>query len=281
MMTPTRTVPRPPRTTDAAAASLGALADILSSLRELHRERQDFHSAEKRMTLQVKAIQRRLHARACPLGPGRKKCGCEGVYDVVTPTVDTLTAIRDGLNAQRKRPEKAMQKLAEQLPVWEWWESTRGLGALGLAQIIAECGDLAQYGNPAKLWKRMGLGMYQRTDGQWERQRKAEGDNGVLAGYSPTRRSIMFVLGESIIKAGGPYREVYDQRKVLEAEKPACGRAKCTGEHCQPGHIHNRAKRYTEKRLLKDLWRRWRAKLIATSTDYAPAIAPELIEATA
>lgn len=242
------------------------LLDVVAAIRELHRERQDYHSAEKRLTLQIKSIQRRVHAAGCPLTAEAKAAGklqghakCSGVYDALPAAALVLAEQRDLISTHRKRPEKEMQKLAKSLPVWSWVEYTRGLGALGLAQIIAECGDLSNYNNPAKLWKRMGLGMYQRADGLWERQQKAAGENGVLSGYSPTRRSILFVIGDSIIKAGGEYRELYDSRKLLEAQKPACGRFKCTGEHCTPGHIHNRAKRYMEKRLLRNLWRAWRS----------------------
>lgn len=248
------------------SAGMPVLADVISSIRELHRERQDYHSAEKRMTLQIKSIQRRVHARTCPT-PGRKKCACKDLYDAMPAAAMVLSEQESIIHKHRLRPEKELRKLAEQLPVWLWVESITGFGALGLAQIIAECGDLSKYAGPAKLWTRMGVGRYQRTDGTWERQRKAEGENGVLAQYSPTRRSIMYVIGDCIIKAGGAFRAVYDVRKLFEAEKPSCGRAISTGGqcedperpgHCRPGHIHNRAKRFMEKRLLRDLWREWR-----------------------
>jgi hypothetical protein len=82
----------------------------------------------------------------------------------------------------------------------------------------------------------------------------------------------MAVIGANFIKAGGPYRELYDQRKEFERGKPSCGKpiksmdgteggickdpdADC----CKAGHIHNRCLRYIEKRLLLDLWKVWRA----------------------
>lgn len=46
----------------------------------------------------------------------------------------------------------------------------------------------------------------------------------------------------------GPLRLLYDERKAYEA-----GRVET------PAHAHNRAKRYIEKRLIRDLWRAWRA----------------------
>jgi len=246
-----------------------SLADTIAAMRELHRERQDYHNAEKRLTLQIKSIQRRVHARTCKMP--KKHSKCEGVYDELPAAALVLSEQQGMINVHRKRPEKELQKLAKTLPVWPWIEAVRGVGALGFAQVVAEAGDLGAYNNPAKLWKRMGIGMYQRNDGIWERQRKAEGENGILAGYSPNRRSIVYVIGECIIKAGdGHYREIYDARKIIEADKPACGRAKCVGEHCIPGHIHNRAKRYMEKRLLRDLWREWRRVTSSSASPLEP-----------
>src|SRR6185295_19209697 len=45
----------------------------------------------------------------------------------------------------RDENEKAMAKLAMQLPVWPWVESIRGAGALGLATIVAETGNLSNF----------------------------------------------------------------------------------------------------------------------------------------
>lgn len=261
-------VPYGPEPCLSTSSGMPPLADVISSIRELHRERQDYHSAEKRLTLQIKSIQRRVHARTCPT-PGKKKCACKDLYDVMPAAAMVLSEQEGIIHKHRLRPERELRKLAEKLPVWPWVESVTGFGALGFAQIVAECGDLSRFANPAKLWTRMGLGRYQRTDGTWERQRKAEGENGVLAQYSPTRRSIMYVIGDCIIKAGGAFRAVYDVRKLFEAEKPSCGRPIASGGqcedperpgHCKPGHIHNRAKRFMEKRLLRDLWREWRAR---------------------
>ena len=66
---------------------------------------------------------------------------------------------QDLLLKQQKVQEKKLEKLAKQLPVWSWVENVRGVGPLSLAQMIGELGDLSGYSNPAKPWKRMGLGL--------------------------------------------------------------------------------------------------------------------------
>src|SRR5262249_2898822 len=67
--------------------------------------------------------------------------------------------------------ERAMEQAAKQLLVFPWIQSVRGAGALGLATIVAEAGDLANYPTPAKLWKRLGFAPYDGHAGStWKRE---------------------------------------------------------------------------------------------------------------
>jgi hypothetical protein len=110
------------------------------------------------------------------------------------------------------------------------------------------------------VWKRMGMAV---IDGG--RQRRVAGDAALLHGYSPARRSIMWNIGACLIKAQvrsakdeegnklastaiGPYGQLYIDRKAMEAERVDSA-----------AHAHNRAQRYVEKRLLRDMWKAWRA----------------------
>lgn len=148
----------------------------------------------------------------------------------------------------RKPYEKHLERLATELPVWPWVASVRGFGALGLAQIVGECGDLHNYANPAKVWKRMGLAV---IDGARQGKR-TDPEEALAHGYSPHRRSIMYVSSDSLIKGNrdGAYRAYYLAEKERQRAKlPDAPQA----------HIHNRALRHTAKRLLRDLWRSWRA----------------------
>jgi hypothetical protein len=114
---------------------------------------------------------------------------------------------------------------------------------LSLAAIVGEAGDLSNYANPAKLWKRLGLAVM--PDGT--RQRRVTGVEGLEHGYSPARRSVVWNIGACIVKAGGPLKAVYDARKVYETPRVET-----------KGHAHNRAQRYVEKRFVRDLWIAWR-----------------------
>lgn len=174
-----------------------------------------------------------------------------------------LTEARELLARSRKPLEKRMEAMARELPVWHWAEGVRGFGALGLAQIVGECGDLANYDGPAKVWKRMGLAV---IDG--ERQRKhTNADEALAHGYNPQRRSIMYVIADSLMKGNrdGEYRTYYLAEKERQREKLPDAPA---------AHIDNRARRHLAKRLLRDLWRAWRAILDVAPTPDVPDHAP-------
>jgi hypothetical protein len=177
-------------------------------------------------------------------------------------------------NAQ-KPYDKTIENLAKQLPVHAWSKDVRGCGPLLLGLIIGETGDLSNYANPAKVWKRMGLAVM--PDGK--RQRRVTGDEAIEHGYNADRRSLMFNLGECFIKVGGetsPYRQLYDDRKAFELTRlpeDAKGRQ---------GWAHNRASRYAQKRFLVDLWKAWRHQNFETQHGDAPSFpepVPQLVEA--
>lgn len=188
-----------------------------------------------------------------------------GPFSILTLNLRDLQKQAERLKNAVKRD---LEKLAKQLPVYAWIDcpERRGIGALSLALLVGAIGDLSNYSNPAKVWTRMGVGL---RDG--ERQRRVAGRDkesiakAIRMGYSPTRRALMHVVGECLIKqngADGPYKTLYNTRKVYEAEKAP--------ELPKIAH-HKRAMRYMEKRLLKDLWQAWRASTIAISDSPLPA----------
>ena len=167
-----------------------------------------------------------------------------------------------------KRATKEMERLAKQLPVWSWAEGVKGFGDVSLATIIAETGNLSNYDNPAKVWKRMGVAVLDDIR-QGGLPKNAPAELWIEHGYSRQRRSRLWNIGKALIKSNGTgrYRTIYLERKETEVRKaeaegltvaPAAkipkGKAKLYRSH---GHIDNRARRYMEKRLLRDLWEAW------------------------
>lgn len=177
---------------------------------------------------------------------------------------------------------KEMERLAKALPVWQWAEPISGFGARSLAVIVAEAGDLSAYPKKGHLWKRMGVAVIDgRRQGGLSKGAKA--DDWIEHGYNRMRRSRLFVIGDVMVKSKSVYRDVYLKRLVVEHAK-AVERGltpstttkatveswqnrglpelvlvrKATEQHIGAGHLANRARRYMEKRLLKDLWQAWK-----------------------
>jgi hypothetical protein len=180
----------------------------------------------------------------------------------------------DGFDSMVKGYEKAMTKLAKQLPAAAWVAepAQRGFGILSLAIIVGECGDLDNYANPAKVWRRMGCAPYQ-SEGKtlmpatWRsgKEGKLSAEDWEDCGYSPRRRSIAFLIGEGLVKqnggggadgpqgeiekaAVGPYRLRYDETKAkVQREHPDYPKLRC----------HRHGMLLATKLLLKNLWIDW------------------------
>lgn len=162
----------------------------------------------------------------------------------VTPFILASREARKPFDKLRKDLERVLEDTAATLPVRPWVDGVRGFGLLGLSIIVGESGDLSDYANPAKLWKRLGLapaGCYRMTCK----------DGSETNAIPRRRRSAIWTLGDSLLKGNGdgPYRKVYLERKAYEIQRdPTMTKM----------HAHRRAQRYAEKRLLRDLWRAWR-----------------------
>lgn len=223
------------------------------------------------------------------------------VVHALAPLIEACSVSIDGFHATEKAYEKEMEKLAKQLPVAKWMALTdqRGFGWLSLAIIIGESGDLSNYANPGKLWRRMGCAPVESKGktfmpSTWRSRKKHNGGLSAAeweeAGYCPRRRSVMFVISESLMKGNGA-REATETRKALpigpyarryatkKAEAiarkdpewtPTCPTCKGTciaksGDPCKKclgrgvmvmrPHLHGML--LMGKRLLRELWTEW------------------------
>lgn len=258
---------------------------VLKTLRETHRRRVDLMRASTKLTLQIKAVARRMcdgdkdEANKLLL-PSLEGKSDHPKAEVFAAWVQPFLESRALIEAHRKTEEKALEKQAKMLPISEWVEAQKGLGFLSVGGVIGELGDLSDYSNPAKIWKRMGLAV---INGGRQR-RVADAEQAALHGYSPQRRSMMWNIGAALIKQQGPWRELYLDRLAVEHQKaldegliPASSTqatldswedrglptltkiSKPTDAHRTAGHMNARAQRYIEKRLLRDMWKAWRA----------------------
>ena len=271
---PTGQAPVPPliAATDQAiktASSNWGVPDTVAATKEQYRRRQDFLQEEGSLSRRIKKIVARLKGQMTATDAEVQEMS--KTYFPLIPFLDSLKLLKTA----RLQEEKKLKKHAETLPVWEsFGHPIHGFGSLSLGAIIGEAGDLSIYSNPAKLWKRMGLAL---IGNEWQRK-CVDKEKAEQHGYSPRRRSVMFVIGDNIVKGKSAYRTVYDERKVREIEKakeeglivaPAAKIPKSKhAAYRSEGHIHLRAKRYMEKRLLRDLWRAWRDQSLNVDHGY-------------
>ena len=142
-----------------------------------------------------------------------------------------------------KESAKWIKRELKNHELWPWLSSIKGMGPVLAGRLLHRIGDIKRFPNVAKLWSYCGL------DGPGWRQRP----------HSWALTSICFNIAESFQKQktfSGGYRDIYDDRKEYEITKPACEKCKEAGfeEVCRPAHINNKARRYTVKEFLKDLW---------------------------
>lgn len=267
--------------------------DTIDTIRQLHRERQDFHRAEKSLTLQIRACCRNYCDPGRDVEWGDRLKAMKKAGDVLYKALEDNTAhplfvpawahlkpfflARETLNFERTKIEKRLEKLAKELPVAPMISAIKGIAMGGLAALIGEAGNLSNYETVSRLWKRMGVAVI--GDG---RQRKVEGAAAALHGYSPRRRSVLWNIGCGLIGCMGhgprplvgedvsarddlsDYQKLFIERCREEVKAhPEMGRDPVIkdgiAKESYSAHASNRAKRYVEKRFLIDIWRAWRA----------------------
>jgi hypothetical protein len=173
------------------------------------------------------------------------------VAGVIHKTVRHWLMLKDQNDDLLSDIESQLVKLAKQLPVAEWVISTHGVGIASLAAIVGEAGDLSNYSNPGKLWKRFGLHVAKgKAPSTWRKQGGLTAEEWVREGYKLERRAIAYNIGESFVKYAKnpcPYRDLYLQRKEYETPRVETKM-----------HAHLRAMRYVTKRFFRELWKAWR-----------------------
>lgn len=219
---------------------------VLDTIVEKWRQRQMLVRAETALINQVKSYARRLchgdKAQAVKLFKRRSPTLVDGNSETLVllrAATMPLELARAPVHAVRLEAERWLEKAAQELPAADFVRSVHGFGWLGLAAIVGEAGDLANYATEAKLWRRFGLAVF---DGAAERPRKGD-----VLGFSPARRTVIWTIGTSLIKQQNRYQALYLKRKEYELARDIILIA-----------AHKRAQRYVEKALLRHLWKAWR-----------------------
>ncbi len=230
---------------------------IINDLIDKVRKRYHLMRAHQRLDLQIQAYERGFRTQAKEVLGMKDEAEIEAyveikAFDLKLPLHAALMAIE----GPRKAYEKQIKALGLLLPVWPWANKIRGISSFGLGLLVGEIKDLSDYGNPAKVWKRMSLDV----DKDGRAQRKVPGiseEEARRRGFCPRRRELAFVLADAMIKrnknadkSDGEYRTLYVERKQYELDRTP---------NMKPFIIHYRAGRVMFKHFLLNLWKEWRA----------------------
>ena len=198
-----------------------------------------------------------------------------------------------------------MQSLIGRHPAWPWLRHVRGVGSVLAARLLSRL-DLDRAPSPASFWAYCGLGTVPaealvcdrcgarvfvspgtrvaaahmppsgrgrcsgtlRPRGVTDEVRVAQGRprRGERASYDMEAKTICYLIGVSFVRCGGPYRDVYDERKAHLAS---------THPEWPAKRMHLAAVRATVKRFLADLWVAWHEaeEAAAAERQGAPATA--------
>ena len=181
--------------------------------------------------------------------------------------MDLVPAVKS-FNPAIRRYEKSMVALVNTLPIAKWADALPGFSTLGLAKIMAEAGnEIGKYRNPSCLWKRFGLGLVRETaGGNLVRQRRRTGtENGIIHGFSPTRRALMFVVQGTIYQNGK-----LKDNEYYEYAQNVTAKAILDHPDWTKAHLYMHQRRLLAKRFLRDLWVEWDKCMPKTVRQTAP-----------
>lgn len=268
-----------------------AVTDTIIDIQNLFRLRQNMIQAMTKLTLQAQSTVRLPTSSDEDFGSEEAKAAArkrtESLYRAVVsdkehplyPNIEPFLFAMEPLEQRRAAYEKEMARLVKSLPIYAWAKSVKGLGDVSLANIIGACGDIGTYKSVSAVWKRMGLAVMNGSR-QGNPGKSATPEDWTAHGYNRRRRSVMWNVGNSLILGMGKFRPIFGEDvdanpEYTEYQKCFARRAryeaarlphKCgaaikesgKGKDSYTAHAANRAKRYAEKRMLKDLYLQWR-----------------------
>lgn len=184
-------------------------------------------------------------------------------------------AERGGVDPDTYRPQLEVMEQAEKVlgaamrkeyrrsapkAIVEWQKAQKGIGDHLLARLLG-CIGHPRYAEPYH-WEGTGAERVLIADEPFERRvsdlwsycghgdvtrkrRKGQTPEEAAAGGKPDAKMLVHLMAESCVKSGGPYRAIYDERRMDTA---------ITHPEWTKGHSHNDALRVMGKAILRDLW---------------------------
>lgn len=142
------------------------------------------------------------------------------------------------ISAMETKARLALKHAVREHPLADWIKETRGISEVGIGRLLAAIGapdynaaeDRPRRG-PAELWAYCGYAPGQKRK------------RGQKSNWNAEAKMRAYVVAETVVKVGGPYREVYDQAKAAWADRDTTDL-----------HKHNHALRIVAKTILKDIF---------------------------
>lgn len=184
------------------------------------------------------------------------------------PIVVINQQLVDSMVDLEKSMTKDLEKLMSQHPLSTWQQAPqrKGVGRKQLARLLGALGDPywhTLHDRPRavdELWAYCGLHPVKTKNGNWV---AAKRERGRKANWSADAKKRVWLIAKQCVITGGPYREVYDQRRIhtegrLHIEPCVrCGpkdKPALAGSPWSKAHAMGDALRFVGKRLLLELW---------------------------
>jgi hypothetical protein len=142
------------------------------------------------------------------------------------------------ISAMETKARLALKHAVREHPLADWIKETRGISEVGIGRLLAAIGEPAYNAaedrprrGPAELWAYCGY-----APGQKRRR-------GQKSNWNAEAKMRAYVVADTVVKVGGPYREIYDQARASWADRDT-----------SDGHKHNHALRVVAKAILRDIF---------------------------
>lgn len=142
-----------------------------------------------------------------------------------------------------KELDKDISEEVNNYSIYPYMSAVRGVGPMLAAKTIAMI-NIERSPTISALWRYSGYGV---KDGERERPVKGE-----KLHYNKRLKSTLYLIGESFLRTGSPYRDVYDSAKAYYQA------VKKDDPDWPPIHIHRAAMRKMIKMFLSHVWLTWR-----------------------
>lgn len=165
--------------------------------------------------------------------------------------------VTDKLSGIEKTVGKRLSTWVKDESIYDYWlKDIQGIGPVLASGLIAWISDIKKFETISKLWAYAGLSVDE--DGRARRRKAGEKSN-----WNSRLKVLCWKIGESFVKTGAGYRELYDQfREEYDGKWKTfedCGSIGCkNAKKCMDGHRYAAAKRKVVKVFLAHLWMQWR-----------------------